>query len=124
MLQCTRGSAAAAADGPAAAHPPQVDVWWGDARQKLRQLPPGQRIDLLFLDGVPKESLEYLRAAEPFLAPGATVVADNAVVFAQGGMRPYLEYVRGGGGYSSSTLGCKLEWREDVEDGLEVSRLL
>jgi predicted O-methyltransferase YrrM len=101
-----------------------VDVWWGDAREKLRQLPPGQQIDLLFLDGVPKESLEYLAAAEPFLAPGATVVADNAVVFAQGGMRPYLEYVRGGGGYSSSTLGCKLEWREDVDDGLEVSRRL
>lgn len=36
------------------------------------------RIDLLFVDGTPKESLQYLQAAEPYLARGALVIADNA----------------------------------------------
>ncbi len=50
----------------------QVSVEWGDARERLAKvLAPGRdAIDLLFLDGTPKEYLEYLEAAEPFLAPG------------------------------------------------------
>ncbi|KXZ55204.1 hypothetical protein GPECTOR_3g348 [Gonium pectorale] len=102
----------------------RVDVQWGDARESLpRALRPGvDSIELLFLDGTPKEYLEYLKAAEPFLAPGALVVADNAGVFAAGGLRPYLEYVRGSPDrYSSQLLPCKLEWRDDVDDGMEVS---
>ncbi|PNW88683.1 hypothetical protein CHLRE_01g040300v5 [Chlamydomonas reinhardtii] len=108
----------------------RVSVEWGDAREKLagvlqRAGGPGC-IDLLFLDGTPKEYLDYLRAAEPFLAPGALVVADNAGVFAQGGLKPYLEYVRGGSGgkYRSELIACKLEWRDDVDDGIEVSTWL
>lgn len=65
--------------------------------------------------------MEYLRAAEPRLAPGAVVVADNAGVFAGGGLKPYLEYVRGSGKYESRFETSTLEWRDDVEDGLEVS---
>ncbi|KAG2448509.1 hypothetical protein HYH02_006400 [Chlamydomonas schloesseri] len=106
----------------------RVSVEWGDARERLSKvLVPGRdAIDLLFLDGTPKEYLDYLRAAEPFLAPGALVVADNAGVFAQGGLKPYLEYVRGGSGgkYRSELIACKLEWRDDVEDGIEVSTWL
>ncbi|KAG2444930.1 hypothetical protein HXX76_001666 [Chlamydomonas incerta] len=105
----------------------RVSVEWGDARERLgRVLRPGGQdaIDLLFLDGTPKEYLDYLKAAEPFLAPGALVVADNAGVFAQGGLKPYLEYVRGGGSYRSELVACKLEWRDDVDDGIEVSTWL
>ncbi len=78
-------------------------------------------IDFLFLDGMPREYLAYLRAAEPRLAPGAVVVADNAGVFAEGGLKPYLEYVRGSGKYESRFEASTLEWRDDVADGLEVS---
>jgi hypothetical protein len=59
----------------------QVDLWLGDAISKLPQVSSakgGRQIDLLLLDGLPKETLQYLRAAEPYLAPGAMVVADNA----------------------------------------------
>jgi predicted O-methyltransferase YrrM len=105
-----------------------VDVWLGDATSPdkwaemvARQ---GRQLDLLLLDGVPKQTLEYLRAAEPHLAPGALVIADNAVVFAEGGMRPYLEYVRSSPCYSSRTVDCHLEWRPEVPDGLEVSTYL
>lgn len=36
-----------------------------------------EKFDFLFIDGTPKESLAYLKAAEPLLAPGAVVVCDN-----------------------------------------------
>jgi hypothetical protein len=42
-------------------------------------------------------------------------------VFAEGGMKPYLQYVRSSSSYSSCYIATTLEWREDVEDGLEVS---
>ena len=100
-------------------------MWIGNAIDKIPQhfgsRPP---INLLFLDGAPKETLAYLKAAEPFLADGATVVADNAGIFAQGGMKPYLEYVRSDRRYTSELVKCKLEWNDEVEDGLEVSRYM
>ena len=102
-----------------------MDVWIGNAIDKIPQQfgsrPP---IDLLFLDGTPSETLAYLKAAEPFLAEGATVVADNAEIFAEGGMKPYLEYVRSNDKYTSELIKCKLEWNDEVEDGLEVSRYM
>lgn len=80
-----------------------------------------QQIDFVFLDGLPREYLDYLQAVEPFLAPGAVIVADNAGVFAEGGLKPYLEYVRGSDKYESTFVPLTLEWRDDVPDGLEVS---
>ena len=103
----------------------RVDVWFGNAIDKIPQQfgsrPP---IDMLFLDGTPKETLAYLKAAEPFLAEGATVVADNAEIFAEGGMKHYLEYVRSDDKYMSELVKCKLEWNDGVEDGLEVSQYM
>ena len=105
----------------------KVDVWWGDALQQMQQAASKldtntKQIDFLFLDGLPREYLQYLQAAEPYLAPGAIVVADNAGVFAEGGLKPYLEYVRSSAKYESSTfVPSTLEWRDDVPDGLEVS---
>lgn len=50
------------------------------------------------------------------------MVADNAGVFAEGGLRDYLTYVRAEGGrYSSRSVETTLEWRDDVPDALEVS---
>ena len=51
--------------------------------RRLLTCTPQEKIDFLFLDGLPREYLHYLKAAEPRLAPGATIVADNAGVFAQ-----------------------------------------
>lgn len=107
----------------------KVDVWWGDAMTQIPKVPGAvgaatddeRVIDFLFLDGLPREYLGYLQAAEPLLKPGAVVVADNAGVFAQGGLKPYLEYVRSSGKYSSQFIESTLEWRDDVPDGMEVS---
>lgn len=100
-----------------------VDVCFGDALKQIpKQFQARPPINMLFLDGTPSETLQYLKAAEPFLAEGATVVADNAGVFADGGMKAYLEYVRSSCRYSSELVQCKLEWRDDVEDGMEVSQ--
>jgi predicted O-methyltransferase YrrM len=85
------------------------------------KLKGGPKIDLLFLDGLPSQYLDYLKAAESSLAPGALVVADNAGIFSQGGLKPYLEYVRSSPSYESRFIECPLEWRDDVADGLEVS---
>ncbi|KAK9811561.1 hypothetical protein WJX72_005954 [[Myrmecia] bisecta] len=102
----------------------RMDVWWGDAREKLAGWQGEGRIGLLFLDGVPKQSLEYLKAAEPHLAEGAVIIADNAGVFAGGGMKPYLEYVRSNPKFSSRYVESTLGWRDDVLDGLEVTTFL
>lgn len=100
----------------------QVDIWWGKAERLLAtKFDKGPSIDFLFLDGLPKEYLMYLEAAEPFLAPGALVVADNAGIISQGGLKPYLDYVRTSPLYDSSFMEVALEWRDDVQDGFEVS---
>lgn len=157
----------------------QVDIWLGDAVSKLPLVSAakGRPIDLLLLDGLPKETLQYLKAAEPYLAPGALVIADNAGVaglgwsngcaavwcalqcavcwavlhtpwpgwrtscptlallplthagmfccragvFAEGGLKDYLQYVRGSSSYSSRFIESTFEWRDDVPDGMEVS---
>lgn len=100
-----------------------VDIWWGKAERLLSaKFERGESIDFLFLDGLPKEYLLYLQAAEPFLAPGALVVADNAGIFSQGGLKPYLEYVRSSPLYDSSFVEVPLEWRDDVQDGFEISQ--
>ena len=103
----------------------RVDVWWADALQALpSRFQQGPRVELLFLDGLPSQYLSYLKAAEPVLAPGALVIADNAGVFAEGGLKEYLAYVRTSGKYESQYLESRLEWRDDVPDGLEVSTFL
>ena len=59
--------------------PLQVSVWWGDACSKFQEVAGKYGpIEFLLIDGVPKEALAYLQAAEPFLAEGALIVADNA----------------------------------------------
>ena len=42
----------------------RVDVWWGDARKLLPRRLGGQRIDFLFLDGLPRQYLEYLQVLQ------------------------------------------------------------
>ena len=101
----------------------RIEVRWGEACETLRKEAPDLRIDLLFIDGSSKEYLQYLKAAEPLLAPGALVVADNVEVF-KDSVQDYLDYVRAGGKYESRTIDVPFEWRDDVPDGMEVSTYL
>lgn len=69
--------------------------------------------DMLFLDAVKVDYLNYLKHAEPLLAPGAVVVADNVKLFLNE-IVPYLDYVRGSDLYESS-------YHEVEDDAVEVS---
>jgi predicted O-methyltransferase YrrM len=67
-------------------------VWWGDACSKFEEVASKYGpIEFLLLDGVPKETLGYLKAAEPYLAEGAVVVADNAGEMGRGKTERYDE---------------------------------
>lgn len=105
----------------------KIDVRWGRAQEGIPQLKTGSLfskpidgIDFLFLDAKPSEYLDYLLAAEPLLNPGAVIVADNAGIFSKS-LTEYLNYVRGSGRYESEYIESTLEYRDDVQDGLEVS---
>src|SRR5262249_36868798 len=76
----------------------RVKVLSGDA---LRVLPILRgRVDFVLIDAEKEDYLDYLRAVEPRLVPGALVVADNTGLFRRE-MRPYLAHVRTGGRYES-----------------------
>lgn len=96
----------------------KVDIRWGDGIKALPNV--NAPIDFLFLDAKPWEYLDYLKAAEALLSPGAIVVADNAGVFDRS-LAPYLDYVRTSPKYRSEFIESTLEYRDEVADGLEVS---
>lgn len=81
-----------------------IEIRAGDALQTLsRDLPPS--IDLLLLDGAKSLYTDILDLLEPYLAPGAMIVADNADYCPD-----YLQRVRApGGGYLS------VPFADDVE---------
>ncbi len=72
--------------------------------------------DLVFIDAAKEQYLAYLKAVEPFLAPGAVVVADNVKVFVDE-IAPYLDYVRNSPRYHST-------YHDFGSDGMEVSTLV
>ena len=90
---------------------PSIDVRVGDAVKIIPKLTG--KFDLVFIDAEKTEYMEYLRLLERKLHKGSIIVADNAGVFADE-MRPYLDYVRTSGKYSSKYVPIG-------EDGLEVS---
>ena len=92
----------------------RVRVITGDARRVLPSL--RTRLDFVLIDAAKAEYLDYLRALEPRLVPGAVVVADNTKIFRRE-LRRYLAYVRTGGRYESRE-------RDFGEDAMEVSRFL
>jgi predicted O-methyltransferase YrrM len=71
------------------------------AADALRAIPMLRgRYDFVLLDAAKEEYLEYLRAIEPKLRPGAVVVADNTGIFRRD-VKPYLDHVRQSGHYQS-----------------------
>jgi predicted O-methyltransferase YrrM len=92
----------------------RVKVVVGDALRAIPLLPG--RFDLVLIDAVKEDYLDYLRQLEPRLRPGAVVIADNTGVFRRD-VTPYLEHVRDPAG--------RYESREyDFgDDAMEVSLL-
>ncbi|HTK05464.1 MAG TPA: class I SAM-dependent methyltransferase [Candidatus Eisenbacteria bacterium] len=88
----------------------RCEVRRGDAHDVLRDL-QGE-VDLVFLDAERGQYLNYLRALEPKLAPGAIVVANGAT---HQRMERYLDHVRMSGRYEST-------FEAIDDDGIEVSR--
>jgi predicted O-methyltransferase YrrM len=102
----------------------RVRVEWGEAAAVAARLAEAQArsFDFLFIDGTPSETLAHLRACEPLLAPGATVVAHNTRVF-EASLAPYVAYVRGETArYSASRpLETRFGARGEAPDTMEVS---
>ncbi len=79
----------------------RIELIVGDARQIIPTLTgPFQ---MIFLDAAKEQYLQYLKLAEPLMAPGSVVVADNVKIFSKQ-MSDYLEYVRKSGLYVNQTV--------------------
>jgi predicted O-methyltransferase YrrM len=84
----------------------------GDALEVIPTLEGG--FDFVFIDAGKQDYLRYLKAVEPKLAPGAVVVAHNAIAYAAA-MRDYLEYVNTDAQYETVVM------RTNDQDGMAVS---
>jgi predicted O-methyltransferase YrrM len=91
--------------------PPTVEVIVGDAKEVIPRL--RGKFDLVFVDAEKTEYLEYLRLAEGKLHKGATIIADNAGIYANQ-MKNYLSHIRSSEKYRSRFVAVG-------EDGLEIS---
>jgi predicted O-methyltransferase YrrM len=89
----------------------RCEVHVGPALDVIPQLPGPW--DMAFIDAAKEQYLAYLQAVEPFLAPGAVIVADN-IKLAPDAIAPYLAYVRHSPRYTSS-------YHDFGNDGMEVS---
>jgi predicted O-methyltransferase YrrM len=81
-----------------------------------------QKFDLMFLDAVKSDYLEYLNLAEKnnLLSDKVVIVADNVLLY-ENEMEDYLQYVRNSGRYESESTETTLEFTKNVKDALEVS---
>jgi len=88
-----------------------IEVKVGDAKEVIPKLKG--RFNMLFLDAIKEEYLDYLKLAEPLLSQDAVIVADNVGIFKMV-MHNFLAYVRESGRYKSKTY-------DFVTDAVEVS---
>ncbi|MCL4355897.1 MAG: class I SAM-dependent methyltransferase [Nitrososphaerota archaeon] len=95
-----------------------IEVIVGDARSILPTLTTG--FDMVFLDAVKDDYLEYLRSVEKLLHAGSVVAADNVKSFSSA-VKTYLDYVRNSGTYASSYREAPSNWGTDEGDAVEVS---
>ena len=82
----------------------------------------GYKFDMVFLDAVKSEYLQYLKLIEEknLMKQESVVVADNVILY-ENEMKNYLEYVRNSGRYMSHTTETTLEFNKNVKDALEIS---
>jgi predicted O-methyltransferase YrrM len=99
----------------------KIEVICGNALDVIPTL-AGYKFDLIFLDAVKNEYLQYLRLieAKDLLKEGTIVVADNVIIY-ENEMQDYLEYVRNSGRYNSKSTETTLEFTKNVKDALEIS---
>ena len=88
-----------------------IEVIVGDALFVLPTL--AGSFDMVFLDAVKVDYLAYLKSVERLLHAGSVVVADN--------VKPYLDYVRRSGAYSSACRDAPSNWGADKGDAVEIS---
>jgi predicted O-methyltransferase YrrM len=96
----------------------RVELLVGDAKKVLLELKGP--MDFVLVDARKDEYLDYIRACEHLLHRGSVVVADNVKVFADE-VADYLEYVRGSGRYTCSTVEAPLNADGSVTDAMEIS---
>ncbi|HKT22117.1 MAG TPA: O-methyltransferase [Nitrososphaerales archaeon] len=96
----------------------RAEVVVGDALLVLPTLTG--HFDMVFLDAIKDDYLKYLKAIEHLLRKGSVVVADNAKLHAAQ-MKPFLEYVRRSGAYSSTYREAPPNWGSDEGDAVEIS---
>lgn len=99
----------------------KIEVVCGNALDVIPTL-IAYKFDLIFLDAVKSEYLQYLKLIEvnELMKKGSVVVADNVLLY-ENEMKDYLEYVRNSGRYKSQTTETTLEFNKNVKDALETS---
>ena len=95
-----------------------IEVIVGDARFVLPTL--AGSFDMVFLDAVKVDYLAYLKSVERLLHAGSVVVADNVKSHSVE-VKPYLDYVRRSGAYSSACRDAPSNWGADEGDAVEIS---
>jgi predicted O-methyltransferase YrrM len=96
----------------------RIELKVGDA---LKVLPTIRgSLDMVFLDAVKEDYLDYLKSIEKLLHKGSVVVADNVRSHATE-VRPYLDYVRKSGEYSSEYKEAPPNYGVDAGDAVEIS---
>jgi catechol O-methyltransferase len=99
----------------------KIEVVCGNALDVIPTL-TAYKFDLIFLDAVKSEYLQYLKLIEvnELMKKDSVVVADNVLLY-ENEMKDYLEYVRNSGRYKSQTTETSLEFNKNVKDALETS---
>ncbi|MFL6361000.1 MAG: O-methyltransferase [Nitrososphaeraceae archaeon] len=99
----------------------KIEVICHDAIDVIPTL-SGYKFDMVFLDAIKSEYLQYLRLVEQknLMNEGSVVVADNVILY-ENEMKDYLEYVRNSGKYMSQITETTLEFNKNVKDALEIS---
>ena len=96
----------------------RIEVKVGDAKKVLPTL--SGKFDMVFLDAVKKDYLDYLNSVERLLRKGSVVVADNVKSHADE-VKGYLDYVRHSGKYASTYRESGPNYGTDEGDAVEIS---
>jgi len=91
-----------------------VTVVVGDALKVLPTLEG--TFDFVFLDALKPDYLKYLKLLEPKMKPGAVVVADNVIDYAQQ-MPDFLEYIQASPLYDTVIIRASMQ----KNDGMSIS---
>ncbi|MBI1387009.1 MAG: methyltransferase domain-containing protein [bacterium] len=90
-----------------------VTVVEGDALKVLPSLEG--KFDFMFIDALKKDYFNYFKALAPSLKPGAVIIADNVVKFADE-MRDFLDFMESDPHYDIQIIRCS----DEKGDGMAV----